>query len=172
MNEKGKPSAQVVYYSRSGKTRLIAETMAEKMECDILEIVDLKDRAGFLGFIGGIIDVRLRPDTDITPSEFDFGASGLLIVCTPVWGMTFPPAIHTFFTKADLEGKKVVLIANFEGRMRDATFYEYGDRIYQAGGRLIDQYKITAGGKLPGRIRTEAAEIVAENSRDWFKAIT
>ena len=171
MNEKGKPSAQVIYYSRSGKTRLIAETVARQLECDLLEVVDLKDRSGPMGFIGGIIDVRLRPDTDITPSEFDFGAANLLVVCTPIWGMTFPPAIHTFFNNADLEGKKVVLIANFGGRMRDATFYDYGERIYEAGGRLIDQHKIIAGRKTLGRIQRDAADIAAENSWDWFWAV-
>jgi ribosomal protein S7 len=31
MSEKGKRKVQVVYFSRSGKTRLIAETMAEKL---------------------------------------------------------------------------------------------------------------------------------------------
>ena len=81
MNDKGKPKAQVIYYTRSGKTRLIAKSIAKQLECDLLEVADLKDRSGIKGFIGGIIDVRRQPITEIEPSTFDFESYDLLIVC-------------------------------------------------------------------------------------------
>jgi flavodoxin len=167
MNDKGKPNVQVIYYSRSGKTRLIAESVAKQLACDILEVIDLKDRSGILGFFGGIIDVRRRPITDITPSDFDFAAYDLLIVCSPIWGMIFPPAINTFFSKVDLTGKKVVIVADFTGRMRDATFDEYRDRINKAGGELIDQVKITTKGKPQIRMVKEAAAVATDRGREW-----
>jgi flavodoxin len=168
MNDDGKPSAQVIYYSRTGKTRLIAEAVKDQLNCDLLEVIDQKDRSGIWGFIGGVIDVRFRPGTSITPSEFDFTSYDLLIVCTPVWGMTFPPAINTFFTKAKLEDKKVVLLADFTGRMRDGTFDEYRDRIRLAGGELIARHKIATGRKQAGMITREAAQIAAEKSSHWL----
>jgi flavodoxin len=168
MNDKVKPSAQVIYYSRTGKTRLIAETVKEQLGCDLLEVVDLKDRSGIWGFIGGVIDARFRPLTNITPSEFDFTSYDLLIVCTPIWGMKFPPAINTFFDKVNFTDKKVVLLADFTGRMRDATFDEYRDRIRRAGGELIDHLKITTGRKQPGMITEEAAKIAIDGSSRWL----
>ncbi|MCP4198201.1 MAG: hypothetical protein GY762_13710 [Proteobacteria bacterium] len=170
MNDKGRPTVQVIYYSRTGKTRLIAESVAKQLACDLLEVVDLKDRSGILGFFSGIIDVRRRPITEITPSDFDFAPYDLLIVCSPIWGMIFPPAINTFFSNADLTGKKVVLVADFTGRMRDSTFDEYRDRINRAGGELIDQVKIATGRKPQIRMMKEAAAVVMDKGGDWQKA--
>jgi len=171
MTDKGKPNAQVIYYTRSGNTRLIAESVAKQLECDLLEVIDLKDRSGILGFFGGIIDVRRQPITDITPSDFDFAPYDLLIVCSPIWGMIFPPAINTFFSNVDLTGKKVVIVADFTGRMRDATFDEYRDRINNAGGELIDQVKITTKGKPQIRLMKEAAAVVTDRGREWHAAV-
>jgi flavodoxin len=39
----------VVYYSRTGTTRKVAEAIAGILRCDIEEVVDTKKRSGILG---------------------------------------------------------------------------------------------------------------------------
>jgi flavodoxin len=39
----------VVYYSRSGNTRFVAEQISEEIGADIEEIIDIKKRKGLLG---------------------------------------------------------------------------------------------------------------------------
>jgi flavodoxin len=41
----------VVYYSRTGKTRFVAERVASELKADIEEVVDLKNRSGRFGFL-------------------------------------------------------------------------------------------------------------------------
>jgi len=43
----------VVYYSRTGNARFVAETIAAEVGADVEEVLDLKKRSGPLGFLGG-----------------------------------------------------------------------------------------------------------------------
>ena len=43
--------ALVVYFSRTGGTKKVAEAISNILSCDIEEIVDTKDRTGLLGYI-------------------------------------------------------------------------------------------------------------------------
>ena len=43
----------VVYYTRTGKTKVVAEKVSAELGADIEEIVDLKKREGKLGWIAG-----------------------------------------------------------------------------------------------------------------------
>ncbi len=42
-------NALVLYYSRTGNCRAVAEAIGETMHCPVQEIKDLKNRGGFLG---------------------------------------------------------------------------------------------------------------------------
>jgi hypothetical protein len=46
----------VVHYSRSGNTERVAKDIAARRGADIEQIVDLRDRRGFTGFLGGVCD--------------------------------------------------------------------------------------------------------------------
>jgi len=41
----------VVYYSRTGKTKFVAEKIAVELKADVEEVVDLKSRSGRFGFL-------------------------------------------------------------------------------------------------------------------------
>ena len=101
--------ALVIYYSRTGNTRTVAETIRDTYGCTVQEIEDMKDRSGFLGFIGGMIDVRRNPTTTINPATLNLEGYDLLFIGSPIWGMKYAPAITTFLHSTDFTSKKVVL---------------------------------------------------------------
>ena len=41
----------VVFYSRTGNTRKVAEELEKVLECDMEEIIDTKNRSGSLGYL-------------------------------------------------------------------------------------------------------------------------
>ena len=63
--------ALVLYYSRTGDTRMVARTIQESLDCDLQEIKDLKDRSGIKGFFGGMKDVSNKVKADIKPETLD-----------------------------------------------------------------------------------------------------
>ena len=97
----------VVYYTRTGNSRFVAETIAAEVGADIEEVVDLKKRSGILGYLSGGRDARQGKETEIAPTKKSPADCELIIVGTPIWAGKPTPAITTYLKKNDLSGKKV-----------------------------------------------------------------
>jgi flavodoxin len=105
----------VVYYSRTGKTRFVAEKVASDLNADIEEVVDLKNRTGRFGFLKAGYDATRGNETEIgetqrSPSDFD-----LVVIGTPVWNSRPASAIRTYLKRNDFAGKKVAVFCTNEG---------------------------------------------------------
>jgi flavodoxin len=55
----------VAFYSRSGRTKKVAEAISETLKCDREEIFDIKSREGVVGFLSAGTDANLRRLTAI-----------------------------------------------------------------------------------------------------------
>jgi flavodoxin len=110
----------VVYYSRTGNAKFVAETVAAEMGSDIEEVVDMKNRGGKLGWMSagrdatGGRETQIKPTTKV-PADYD-----LIIVGTPVWAWRPSAAIKTYLGKNDLSGKKVALFFTMDNALRQA----------------------------------------------------
>ncbi|MFX0105132.1 MAG: flavodoxin family protein [Candidatus Hodarchaeota archaeon] len=101
----------VVYYSLTGNTKFIAETIAESINADILELKPVKQldaESGMKYFWGGYqATMKKKPkleEFDINPFDYD-----LIIIGTPVWAWTISPPIRSFLSKFNLSAKNVAL---------------------------------------------------------------
>jgi flavodoxin len=99
----------VVYYSRTGKTKFVAETIAAELGSETEEIIDLKNREGKLGWMSATQDASRGKETHIAPTNKTPKDYDLLIIGTPVWAFNTTPAIRTYIKNNDLSGKKVAL---------------------------------------------------------------
>ena len=101
----------VVYYSLTGNTKMIAESIVEAINSDVLELKPVKEldaESGMKYFWGGFqATMKKKPklkEFNIDPLDYD-----LIILGTPVWAWTFSPPIRSFLTKYDLSNKNVAL---------------------------------------------------------------
>ncbi len=104
----------VVYYSRTGKTKFVAEKVAFELKADIEEVVDLKNRDGWFGFLKAGFDATLGRETKIgeiekSPRDFD-----LIVVGTPVWNSRPSSAIRTYLKRNNLSENKVAIFCTNE----------------------------------------------------------
>jgi flavodoxin len=106
----------VVYYSRTGNARYVAQTIASQLGAEIEEIVDLKKRSGVLGWLGGGRDARQGKETEISPSIKSPANYDLIVVGSPIWASKPTPAIVTYLKKNDLSGKKVAVFFTQGGK--------------------------------------------------------
>ena len=109
-NEKFKPRTLVVYYSKTGNTRKVAQDIAQKLEADLEEITDMKSRKGVLGFIMGGRDAMTKKGTRISVTSKDPAEYDLVILGSPIWANNIAPALRTYLNK---KGEKIATRAFF-----------------------------------------------------------
>ncbi len=101
----------IAYYSRTGNTKQVAETLAEKLDADIDEIKDMKDRSGIVGWLMGGKDAFRENTTEIAfkkdPKDYD-----LVVIGTPVWAGTMTPAVRMYLKN---NFKKVAFFCTYGG---------------------------------------------------------
>jgi flavodoxin len=111
----------VVYYTRTGKTKSVAETIATQLGADLEEIVDLKKRQGKIGWMLSGKDATRKSLTDIAPPTKNPADYELVVIGTPIWAWSPTPAIRTYIGKFDFSGKKVALFYTFDSDMKQAA---------------------------------------------------
>jgi len=98
----------VAFYSRSGNTKKVAESISGILKCDIEEIIDTKNRKGIFGFLSAGNDARRVnrykkiKEIKINPSLYD-----LVIIGTPVWAGNISAPIRTYIFENKDNFKKV-----------------------------------------------------------------
>ena len=110
----------VVYYSRTGNAKFVAETVAAELGSDIEEVVDLKKREGKLGWMSAGRDASGGKQTEIAPTTKNPKDYDFIVIGTPVWAWNPSAAIRTYLSKNDLSGKKVALFFTLDNNLRQA----------------------------------------------------
>jgi len=124
----------IVYYSRTGKTRLIAEKLASLLGGRIEEIREQKDRSGVRGFLGGGKDALFGKPTVLT-SEHSVEGVETVVIGMPVWANRPPPAVKAYLDAVDLAGKRVCAFCTHDGGGGKGTFAAL-ERLL--GGQLLE----------------------------------
>ena len=111
----------VVYYSRTGNTQKVALELVRKLGADKEDLADLKDRKmGIMAWLISGKDAIRKKMTKIRykedPSKYD-----LVVIGTPVWAWTIPPAVRTYLSENKF--KKVAFFCT-NGGQYGKTFTE------------------------------------------------
>jgi flavodoxin len=111
----------VVYYTRTGNAKFVAETIAAELGSDIEEIVDQKKRAGPLGWVSAGRDSTQEKEAQIVPTKLSPQNYDLIIIGTPIWAWRPTPAIRTYLKQNDLSGKKIALFFTMDNAPKQAV---------------------------------------------------
>jgi flavodoxin len=89
----------VVFYSKTGTTKKLAEKLAHALGADIEELIDTRKRSGIIGWMTSGRDGMRKLPTVIAPVEKDPADYDLVLVGGPLWGFnSIAPAARTYLT--------------------------------------------------------------------------
>jgi flavodoxin len=114
----------IVFYSRTGITRKVAQELGPMLSADIEEIVDTKSRAGALGYLGGGKDAAMKNPATIQPALKDPSQYDLVVIGTPVWAFTVSPAVRTWLTQNAAKLRQAAFYCTMGGSGDERTFQE------------------------------------------------
>jgi menaquinone-dependent protoporphyrinogen IX oxidase len=182
--EDSTPKTLIIYYSRTGKTKLISKTLGNHINADTLELKDPKDRSGTWGYLKSAYEAFLHKHSPIEPEKPDSSPYSHIIIASPIWSWNLCTPVHTLFEKNRFDEKKLILITTanihimkYEPYGDDASFIKRFLRDYLRDKRkaAVDEV-IRAGGEFIGHYHFETKnktdiELVAETMKcvDYVK---
>lgn len=152
----------IIYYSLSGNTKFIAESLAEAIGADVLELQTAKQIEGgnFMKHFWGGKQVVHKEKPELLQYSKDIADYDCLIIGTPVWAFTFTPAVRSFLSKEKIHGKKVALFCCCDG---------------MAGKTIENLKKEISGNDFIGDLVLERTaknrEVNKQKALDWVKTI-
>ena len=168
----------LIYYSRTGITRLISETLNKHINVDLLELKDPIDRSGSWGYMKSAYGAFRHQHAPIEPEQPDISPYSHIIIASPVWSWNLCTPVHTLFEKNRFDGKKLVLITTanihimkYEPFGDDAPFIKKFLRDYLRGKREAAVSEVVnSGGEFIGHYHFETKaktdeELIAESMK-------
>lgn len=119
--------ALLVYYSRTGHTRKIAEEISKELQCDTEEIIDTVNRSGPGGFLTCGRQATKKELTKIEPAKKDPSQYDIVIIGTPVWALTMSTPVRTYLTENKGKLGKVAFFLTFGGFGAESAFHDLED---------------------------------------------
>jgi flavodoxin len=105
----------VVYYSRTGNTRRVAEQLAHWLGCDVEALRDRASRRGIWGALRSAIEATLGTMAWVAPSRHDPATYDLVEVGTPVWTASVSSPVRSYLMRHRLRFRNVAFFCTCGG---------------------------------------------------------
>ena len=129
----------VVYYSRSGSTRTVAQALAHGVGGTLRELIDANARTNL--FVAGMAALFRRPTRLVNP-DYDVSGYEAVVIMTPVWLGNPTPAATTFLRTVNLTNKKVLIVALGASGENLATSSRLEQMARARGGQVLGVYHV------------------------------
>ena len=133
----------VVYYSLTGKTRLVAQAIAEALNATLLEITETKTRrrGPSLYAIGGF-EAKMNKRSKISPIDVDPKKYDRVFIGSPIWNSRPVPAINAFIYKTNFADRSVTPFFTMAGDNSERAVANISAKIEKSRGEVADSFAI------------------------------
>lgn len=132
----------VIYYTRTNKTKTIAEEIAKEKDAQLLEVIDKTNRDGPIKFLTSAIDAMRGKKTSIEYDAVDLSEYDTIYIGSPVWASKATPAILEFVEENDFNNTNVVSFVTLTSNGAEKALDNLNDAIKSKGGKIIRSFSI------------------------------
>jgi flavodoxin len=139
----------IVYYSKTGKTKEIAHTMANELangnEVKLRRIKMKNERNLLATYLLDTKKAIKRKKPEIEVMDYDHKDYDLILLGTPVWSNNPVPAINTYLDKSEFRDKRVALFVTLRMMGGEKTIRILTEEIKKKRGEVVDSIIIKTG---------------------------
>ena len=150
----------VVYYSLTGKTRLVAQAIAEALNATLLEIEEKRPVPMPFVYLSGSFAAFTNRGSKINPIDVDLKQYERIFVGSPVWAYRPAPAINSFIYKTNFEGRSVIPFFTMGGDNAEKALANITTKIEKRQGKVAGSFSITSYGVSDEEMVARAKEAV------------
>lgn len=151
----------VLYYSLTGKTELIAKTIADAANADLKRVEEVEKRKKPFVFISGGSEAIKGVTSKIKNININKNYE-LIFLGTPIWAGNPTSAINAFISKTDFKNKKVVVFVTMGVAGGKRAVKIIASAIDKRGGKIIGSFVIKTGGIKDKEMIKKGKEIGAQ----------
>ena len=151
----------VVYYSLTGKTKLVAQVITEALNATLVEIKETKPRKlwPFVYLTGGFAAITNR-GSKINPVDVDLKQHERIFIGSPIWGSRPAPAINSFIYQTDFEGRSIIPFFTMGGDNSERALANIKAKIERSQGKVAGCFAITSSRLSDEEIIARAKEAI------------
>jgi flavodoxin len=151
----------VVYYSLTGKTKLVAQAIAETLNATLVEIKETKSRklGPSIYAIGGM-EAKMNRGSKINPVDVDLKQYEKIFIGSPVWNSRPTPAINSFIYQTNFEGRSIIPFFTMAGDNAEKALANITAKIEKSQGKVASSFAITTYEVSDEEITARAKEAV------------
>ena len=134
----------VVYYSLTGKTKLVAQVIAEALNAKLVEIKETKSRkpGPSIYAIGGL-EATMNKRSKINPIDVDLKQHDTIFIGSPIWNSRPAPAINSFIYQTNFEGRSIIPFFTMYGDNSEKALANITAKIEKSQGKVASSFAIT-----------------------------
>lgn len=134
----------VVFYSLSGKTEIVAKTIAKELKADHCRVEEIRKRNRFLAYLTGSFAAMRDKCSEIKPVALNVHDYDLILLGSPIWASKPVPAINAFISNTDFKNKEVIAFFTMGGTGYEKATKNMTMKIEKSLGKVIDSFGIRA----------------------------
>lgn len=149
-----RPKVLIVFFSRTGTTRLLAEGIARATDGDLEELRERRSRRGVLGWLRSGYEGTYGKAAEPLAVRHDVTAYDIVFIGSPTWNQALSSPVRGFMQRSQARLANVALFATCAGRG--------ADQVLEQMTNLLPEPPLATLGMLENDVRHGSAVWVGE----------
>lgn len=168
------PKTLIVYYSRTGNTKAVAELIQEKVGGDLVQIeTEEKRPTDYRKEVEqNTLEQERESLPELTTTIPNFEKYERIYIGTPTWNMALPQAVVSFLDSHDFNGKTIIPFNTHGGYGAGSTFKQISTSA--KGADVLEGYTVKGGEETNGlmlAIKDKNRDRVSKEIDTWLERV-
>jgi flavodoxin len=134
----------VVYYSLTGKTKLVAEAISDMLGAALVEVEERRPVPWPFVYVSGGFRAMTNRGSRIDPVDVDLNQYERIFVGSPIWASSPTPAINSFICQTNFEGRSIIPFFTMGGTTSEKALANITAKIERSRGKVVGSFAITS----------------------------